>query len=192
MKTNVIVRTDSDGEEHLVLMQAHENSCGPAAVAMAESIANGTPLSGSIEARMRAIGSKFPGSWWIGELMKGVLNFQTGSVGNNLVKICMDIGLQIREGGWFKPPFEIKDLGPQKPAIVLVGWYAQNGEREGGHFIVAAKVAKNGRVVYLDPWNGMLIEHSNNGLFPLTTLVGHDFNTNGTRGIIEGYFLVGK
>jgi hypothetical protein len=48
-------------------------------------------------------------------------------------------------------------LSDTSPAIVLLGWY--NGAvRNGGHFIVASRVASNGKIVYLDPWEGVLRE----------------------------------
>ncbi len=48
-------------------------------------------------------------------------------------------------------------LADDKPAIVLLGWY--NGTtRNGGHFIVASRVTRAGTIVYLDPWEGKLVE----------------------------------
>ena len=50
------------------------------------------------------------------------------------------------------------------PAVVLLGWYYMvNGalQRNGGHFVVAVNVLGN-RIVYLDPWGGVLNEFGNN------------------------------
>ena len=60
---------------------------------------------------------------------------------------------------------DVAKLKPNRPAIVLVGWYG-SGSRGGGHFIVAARRASNGRIVYLDPWGGVLREVANNAQYP--------------------------
>ena len=43
------------------------------------------------------------------------------------------------------------------PALLLGGWYQQS-RRVGGHFTVAARVSRAGKVVILDPWDGSLTE----------------------------------
>ena len=48
-------------------------------------------------------------------------------------------------------------LSDTTPAIVLLGWYVGN-QRNGGHFIVASRKTRSGKVVYLDPWGGVLRE----------------------------------
>lgn len=59
-------------------------------------------------------------------------------------------------------------ITPSTPVVVLLGWYGQtaNGwQRNGGHFIVAARINSRGQIVYLDPWGGVLNECANNGRY---------------------------
>jgi hypothetical protein len=49
-------------------------------------------------------------------------------------------------------------LSDTTPAIVLLGWYNAANKRNGGHFIVASRVASSGQIVYLNPWQGQLNE----------------------------------
>lgn len=51
-------------------------------------------------------------------------------------------------------------LAETTPAIVLVCW--QGG---GGHFVVAARQARNGKIVFLDPWDGAVNEQANDGKY---------------------------
>jgi hypothetical protein len=56
------------------------------------------------------------------------------------------------------------EVSDSTPAVVLLGWYYMvNGalQRNGGHFVVAVNVLGN-RIVYLDPWGGVLNEFGNN------------------------------
>ena len=61
-------------------------------------------------------------------------------------------------------------LGERKAAIALVYWNPR-----GGHFIVAARRASNGDIVFLDPWSGEVNEQPNDGAY---------FSTYGSRGAI--------
>jgi len=55
------------------------------------------------------------------------------------------------------------------PALALVGWYTKvNGKlkRTGGHYVVARWFTDDcSKVVYLDPYDGELIERVNDGWF---------------------------
>lgn len=197
MGKNIVSRIDSDGQKHSIYLQTDRGSCGPATLVMAECIIKQQVLPGS-EARMMAIGSKYPGSWWNGMLMRGVDGFGhlAGSTALNLYNICKEIGLPVWGARVNGENLKSGDLGPKNPAVTLVGWYGVTkngslGERKGGHFVVAAKFAKNGKIVFLDPWNGMLTEQSNNGNFPLTTTVGHDLSSKCYVGKIELSILMG-
>ena len=69
---------------------------------------------------------------------------------------------------------ETHRLGTTSPAIVLVGWYAPSptgNQRTGGHFIVATRQAASGRIVYLDPWGGVLREEPNNARYQSNGLI---------------------
>ncbi|WP_174280252.1 hypothetical protein [Sphingomonas bacterium] len=56
----------------------------------------------------------------------------------------------------------INNLGPRKAVIGLFLW---RPAPNGGHFICAARQARNGRIVYLDPGEGSLSEQWNNGTY---------------------------
>lgn len=71
-----------------------------------------------------------------------------------------------------------------RPAMILVGWYTGYGaaNRNGGHYVVAARVARNGHVVVLDPLLGTLHE-----------LRGHNgvYNNHGLRGRMDYVYYTG-
>ena len=56
-------------------------------------------------------------------------------------------------------------LSDTTPAIVMLGWY-QGAKRNGGHFIVASRKTRSGKVVYLDPWQGQLRELGAGPIYP--------------------------
>ena len=59
-------------------------------------------------------------------------------------------------------------LGVGKPALTSVGWWRRvggNWQRRGGHAMVVARQASNGRLVWLDPAGGRLREFPNNGRY---------------------------
>lgn len=60
---------------------------------------------------------------------------------------------------------DARRLSDTTPAIVLLGWY-NGSDRSGGHFIVASRVTRGGRVVYLDPWQGQLKELGSGPAYP--------------------------
>lgn len=89
-----------------------------------------------------------------------------------VVQALQNDGLRVNHNTGFGPGKKVNPnwLGTASPAIILLGWY--NGTtRAGGHFIVATRVASNGRIVYLDPWEGRLRERDagpsyiGNGIF---------------------------
>ncbi len=51
-------------------------------------------------------------------------------------------------------------IAQTRVAIVLVSW-----QRGGGHFVVAARRANDGDIVFLDPWDGNVNEQENNGAY---------------------------
>jgi hypothetical protein len=65
-----------------------------------------------------------------------------------------------------------------RPALLLWGWYDASGGRHGGHFTVAARVTKTGKVVILDPLDGTLSEiqalgsYKGNGLLDAAVYTG--------------------
>ena len=61
-------------------------------------------------------------------------------------------------------------LGERKAAIALIYWHPR-----GGHFVVAARRAGNGSIVFLDPWSGEVNEQDNDGAY---------FSTYGSQGVV--------
>jgi hypothetical protein len=57
-------------------------------------------------------------------------------------------------------------LSDTTPAIVLLGWYDASKKRNGGHFVVASRVARSGQIVFLDPWQGKLKELGASPAYP--------------------------
>ena len=67
-------------------------------------------------------------------------------------------------------------LGDTRVAIVLVAWSGG-----GGHFIVAARVTRGGKIVFLDPWDGRIKEQANNGRY------NSHYNNSGS--VVETLYL---
>jgi len=58
-------------------------------------------------------------------------------------------------------------VGDGSPAIVGIYWRNNaNNAWVGGHAVVAARISSSNKVVFLDPWQGVLREVVNNGLYP--------------------------
>ncbi|SDE28738.1 hypothetical protein SAMN05421538_105156 [Paracoccus isoporae] len=62
-------------------------------------------------------------------------------------------------------PVDPLKLSDDRPAISFLHWIYQ-AHRVGGHFVVAAREARNGRIVFLEPWGGVVREVPNNGTYP--------------------------
>ncbi|HEY0124015.1 MAG TPA: papain-like cysteine protease family protein [Rhizobium sp.] len=153
---------DSDGNTYRVFVQNEEMSCGLAAASMAIDLYRGqnTADSSAMETRLKHIAGQFPGSleesdklWAAGK--------DFGSLASNIKATLNAQGVKVLlvSGPTGHPiPIDVTRLG--KPAIILWGWYpnGRNGNRNGGHFTVAARLAKSGQIVILDPWDGSLSE----------------------------------
>jgi hypothetical protein len=88
---------------------------------------------------------------------------------DQVARALVNDGLKVTHKTPFVPgtTVDASKLSDTKPAIVLLGWY--NGtQRNGGHFIVASRKTKAGKVVYLDPWGGELRELGPGPLYQTT------------------------
>lgn len=187
------LRTDSDGNMFQVWAQRQEGSCGIAAIWMAESLARQrTPEEGEWPLAKRAYQHAVRGvPWKATNPMMGPDGPQTflasahddnnDTMGNTYSRFGMSIdqvstvlsaqGLTTATLSATKWPMLLSTnvLKETTPAVVKVGWWVQDAKgkwsRPGGHFVVAARRASNGRIVYLDPWGGRLFEHANNGRY---------------------------
>jgi hypothetical protein len=166
---------DSDGYTHQLWAQEQASSCAVASIWMARG-----------QARQMSINQdEWSLAWQIyGRVVQGMVlvpappaprSFDPRAFQNNqstfgnmfaVAGTYMDqVAQALRNEGLttFKTPFaagavvDKTRLSETTPAIVLLGWY-NGANRNGGHFIVAAKVAGNGKVVFLDPWGAQLRE----------------------------------
>lgn len=156
---------DSDGVAHQILVQTEEMSCGPAAAAMAISLYRHEPLGIAPDMRLKMVAARFPGSMAEQDEKSKSQGPNSGHQGSYLANIE---NLLVHEhipivASWHrwqeKSSTAIIAQGRvhHSPALLLWGWYQQS-RRLGGHFTVAARVTRAGRVVILDPWDGSLTE----------------------------------
>lgn len=132
-------------------------TCGPAAIYMIECLVRNKLIEGG-EGRISLISSRFGGSLFLSNLLGG-----SGTTVNNLLEVIRYLGLHVRLqelGGALKTNL----LQSRMPALVLFGAY-KDEERVGGHWVVASRVSKRGRVVFLDPMDGKVHELQNNGYY---------------------------
>jgi hypothetical protein len=82
-----------------------------------------------------------------------------GTFMGQVAKELKNDGLNVTHLTSFSPGTTINApwLSDTKRAIVLLGWY-NDAKLNGGHFIVASRRTRAGKIVYLDPWNGILRE----------------------------------
>tara|TARA_R110002049_G_scaffold29972_1_gene101872 strand:- start:44095 stop:44688 length:594 start_codon:yes stop_codon:yes gene_type:complete len=187
----VSLATDSAGNTYQLWAQRQANSCAVASIWMARGIARQMSIDESeweLANRMynQAIAgmspeggppppgapmSLDPGSYDANQSSMANTFASTGVYARQVADMLRQEGFNVRHmsarsvlGDW---------LTPTRPAIILVGWYPQGkGQpRRGGHFIVAAAKRRDGRIVYLDPWGGVLREVRNNGRYPQTGIV---------------------
>lgn len=171
-----IMRSDSDGNTHEVWAQEQANSCAVASIWMARNqarqmtvnqgewalawqmysrVVQGMELVPRPPAPMSLNPASFPSNQSTFQNMFASFGTYMDQVASALIKD----GLRVRLKTPFSPGTVVNAsrLSATTPAIVLLGWY-EGGTRQGGHFIVASRVTRRGRIVYLDPWGGQLNE----------------------------------
>lgn len=186
------LRTDSDGNEFQVWAQRQMNSCAIASMWMARSLATRSTIAASEwEIAWRTFNHAVQGGNWDASGMPGPQSFFTssnradtnqstmanmyGNYGTEVPQIITALraqNLNVDSVGSFtmsnaSPAPQRLDpskIGDAKPAVCCVAWF-NNGQRAGGHAIVAARQASSGNIVYLDPWNGVLVEMGNTGAY---------------------------
>jgi hypothetical protein len=186
----VSLADDSDGNTYQLWAQRQANSCGVASIWMARGIARQQSINedewelanrmyyAAIAGMMPEGGPPPPGAPMTLNPAAYQSNQSTmentfasfGVYGSQVASMLRQEGFSVRHmsarsvlGDW---------LTPTRPAIVLVGWYPQSrSQRQGGHFIVAVRQLRDGKIVYLDPWGGVLREVRNNGRYPQTGIV---------------------
>lgn len=134
---------DSKGNSWKVFIQEKTDSCGPAAVAMVESLAFRRPVS---EKRVREISGLYPGGWSATE--------SAGTVARNLVSIIegsFGLSAELHHASGAEVERLMRGIHKNRPAIARIGW-----KGGGGHFVVCPRRYSNGSTVFLDPVYGLV------------------------------------
>lgn len=170
----VLFKNDSDNYTHQIWAQDQAASCAVASIWMARNQARQqtvnesewdvawsiyrdivSPLTTGSSAAAPAPRSFNPSSYQNNQNSMGNMFSNFGTFMSQVAaKLRMD-GLKVSVSA--SSTVDKTKLSDLTPAIVLLGWY-NAGKRNGGHFIVAARVNRAGQVVYLDPWGGNLVE----------------------------------
>ena len=172
-------RKDSDGTIHQVWAQRQANSCAIASIWMARNQAKQMTSAESewkLAWRMyhrvvlgMELSPEPPAPMSLSQAAHqrdqntfGNMFANFGTYMRQVKKALENDGLKITGQTRFKrgTVVDTSKLSDTTPAIVLLGWYRRN-KRAGGHFIVASRKTGTGKVVYLDPWGGVLREHDN-------------------------------
>ncbi len=187
----IVYRQDSTGNEHQIWAQRQANSCAVAAIWMARNQARQMTMAESewdLAWRLyehtvqgidwgRASSSGAPtgpmcidSSAYTADQSSFYNMFGSfGTFAAQIAKALRSDGLTVTHvpNSGSALSLNLSKLGQSSPAIVLVGWYSNQGgqqQRNGGHFVVAA--GRTGtKIIYLDPWGGFLYEFQNNNRY---------------------------
>lgn len=187
------MRTDSDGHEHQVWAQEQANSCAVAAMWMARNMAMQATMNESEwQLAWRTYRHVVEGMQWdaIGPPPPAQTLDEAGHAANqdtfeNMFATAGTFSTQVAEAlrsdgllvdyvtsRTVMSSLNARRVSEETPAICLFGWYIRDGAgrwiRRGGHFVVAARVASSGRIVFLNPLGGIIQELRNNGRLPYT------------------------
>lgn len=169
-------RTDSDNVIHQVWAQRQASSCAIASIWMARNQAKQMTVNESEWAlawrmyhqvvRSMDFVPEAPApmsfdqsAYQNNQNTFGNMFAQAGTFMGQVVEALKLDELKVTSQTTFSPGTKVvaSKLSDTTPAIVLLGWYNQ-GQRNGGHFIVASRKTRAGNIVYLDPWGGVLRE----------------------------------
>lgn len=171
----IVMRSDSDNTVHQLWAQDQAATCAVASIWMARNQAKQMTVNQSewalawgiyqrVVQGMSLVPSPAPISLNPSAHQKNQATFgnmfsKEGTFMNQVALALRGDGLKVTHLTEFSPGtlVQASRLSDTTPAIVLLGWYNGN-ERIAGHFIVASRVTRAGRIVYLDPWGGKLSE----------------------------------
>lgn len=172
----IFFRTDSDNVTHQVWAQQQASSCAVASIWMARNQArqmtfNETEWELAWRMYHQVVQNMYlvpeppppmsfhPGAHQNNQNTFGNMFSRVGTYMPQVAQALTTDGLTITHTTNFSPGTTVTPsrLSDTRPAIILLGWYNGN-QRNGGHFIVASRVARSGDIVYLDPWGGQLRE----------------------------------
>jgi len=175
----VVFKTDSDGVAHQVWIQEQAATCAVASIWMARNqamqmtyaegewslawrlysqVVNNIPL---FFMKPEPAGMTFdPRAHLSNQNTLGNMFSQAGTFATQVARALQNDGLKTTVTSFATGTTILASkITDTTPAIVLLGWYNGPGSsRNGGHFIVASRATKSGKIVYLDPWNGQLSE----------------------------------
>ncbi len=171
----IYYRTDSDGVVHQVWAQRQAASCAVASIWMARNKAKRMTFAetewalawrlyhkvvkGYMFAPSPSAPMTFdPGAHQPNQQTMGNMFSRFGTFMGQVAQLLRTDGLRVTTTPW-SPGIKLLShaISDTTPAIVLLGWY-RGAHREAGHFIVAARRTQSGKIVYLDPWGGVLRE----------------------------------
>jgi hypothetical protein len=172
------LRTDSDGVQHQIVVQELAMSCGPACAWMIESAVKRMSMAGG-EARIRRLQCALTGE---------CVSNTTGTTNSAVLAVLKATGVPVRHYA-HRSPGQAQKLGAltvdtsrirvDSPALLNFAWIEINVANKtgklvstSGHYMVAARKSRFGKIVLLDPMGGNLWEVENDGIF-------------GTNGLLE-------
>lgn len=171
---------DSKGNSHYMLFQELSMSCGPACIAMAESLYKLSCIVNP-EKRAREISQLFPGGF----------SASGGTFVSNLSSVLNGLGVKTHHSVDIPDKKIYRYLShyvtDQTPTIAHIKWYSRKkfGStkliQKGGHFTLVKKVYDDGTIVFLDPWYGV-VETKKNDL--------PAYNPIGAAGKLSGWMII--
>ncbi len=183
---SIIYRDDSDRLTHQVWAQQQASSCAIASIWMARNQAlQMTFAEEEWNLAWRMYGQVVQGMVFVPQAPApvcfdprahqnnqntfGNMFANAGTFMGQVAQTLRNDGLTVNHLTSFSPgsTVDASRLSDTNPAIVLLGWYNGN-TRNGGHFIVASRQVRSGRIVYLDPWEGQLRELGPGPLYQTT------------------------
>jgi hypothetical protein len=135
--------SDSKGGSHYIIFQELSMSCGPASVAMVESQYKLACMVNP-EGRARDLSQKYEGKWTAtGGTGAGNLSYVLNAEGVKTYGVTPVEPKKL----WDYFSYYVKE---RTPTICHIAW------TKGGHFVVCRRVYKDGTIVFLDPWYGLV------------------------------------
>lgn len=160
-------RKDAENHWHEFLLQAKGNSCGPTCVRIIKTYLYPAAKMQLSEEQIRGVVAQFEA----GTTNQGVSSIATQTVGlhdfeNNGIIIRPLV--QALKAQPFAVPrakevygsaasvlAQLNEASPKAPAIVGWWWGTYGTNNLGGHWTICVGPTKDGRLIILDPWNGV-------------------------------------
>jgi hypothetical protein len=174
------IETDSHGRTYQLWRQQQANSCGVAATWMARGIVRQMSINedewslaqrvyrNAVENALAPLGAAADGGMSLdpaahpndrSTMASALAN--AGFFARQLALALRGEGMRVHHAGFtgYRRVVVPNRISITQPAIALIYW--DNG---GGHFVVVGRCTRSA-ITYLDPWDGHIIEQSNNGVY---------------------------